>query len=919
MRLTCEKCGAAFAIDEARIPEKGARAQCPKCRALQVVRRPQASEPAPAPVAQALPKAPGNNVARTAAASAPIAGDPFDLELAPRAAPQRGERSALEFFDPFTGAGTPRSPGRPAATDAPKATALGGEAPVGESDPFADRGSRVDRSSAWEPVGPSSPGIDDPFAANDRDSAPALAVDIAGRVPRTASPPSEFTAPGPFAPCRICGTASRDPLAAGLCERCRAEERSTPGVAPIDSRGHAVERNSLAPKADPFGDGADERRVRAPAGRVSEFPRRVDPRRAVENAMRPETSPGRRTLALAALAAVAAIAVGLTLMRSAPLFGRRSPRVEVPPAVGKRLMEWKLAIDTGGDAREHAARGRKLFLEDKPGSYLLAEKEFKAAACLDPSDLTAVALFVEAFAVGRGERAGAEAFAEAREVIGAVLDSQPQLAPAHRAKAELLLAADEPDLARDEAEKALKLAAADEQALSLLTVGRTYLKKSADIAQEKFDGALKKDSALRRAYYYRGLAAEFAGRYAQALAAYQERLRFDPDQREALRSQVRVRAELGDSTGARAALAQYVAKYPDLGEPRLLQAQLAYAVDRDLKEADRLLDALQPALDKLEDGDKLQYLTLAAAIARERGAAKASAEHAARALRIDPRYGPAHFQATLTALAGGEPESARRHLQQCEAKLDPARAQELLGRVEAQAGRLDAAVAALRRASELLPSRLAPRLNAAALLYRKKEADAAWMLLGKALELDPTGVYGIRRPFSDYYEPPIEEVRLASRAFEGAPAEDWLAQTWAAIVRYHLGDLERAAAGLDRSLQLDPSSLPALVYRAQLEIDRKHYERALELARRAVAVERQSGVSHYLLGRALEGLKKSEEARSEYSKAVELGPNLVPANVRLGAAAAAGDKAEARKWLLKVFTVDPENLEARVGLFGLGY
>jgi tetratricopeptide (TPR) repeat protein len=846
--------------------------------------------------------------------------DPFDLELLPRRAPQSGEKPAVEFFDPFASASSKTKP--------PEGPAAAPADPAREGDRFASLGGPLDRSIASDPFGlaaPGKPGIEELFGPTRGPRASPVPVDLAGRAPRATPPPPSpagRTARGPVVPCRGCGVALRDPLdaALGICEKCRAQEQSTPELASGDSSAHAVERVSLSPKADPFGDGAEERRVRAPAGRPSELPRRVNSGRAVENAMRPEAGPGRRRLALAALAAAAAVAVGLFLARPAPLFGRRAPRVAVPPALGKRLMEWKLAIDTGGDAREHAARGRRLFLEDKPLSYLSAEGEFKAAASLDPSDLTAVAHFVEAFAVGRGERAGAEAIAEAREVIGAVLQSQPQLAAAHRAKAELLLATDDLDLARDEAEKALKLAVPDEQAQTLLTVGRTYLKKSADIAQEKFEGALKKDRSLKRAYTYRGLAAEYAGRYAQAIAAFQERLQLDPDQREALRSLARVRAELGDYPGARKALAQYAAKYPDLGEPRVLQAQVAYAVGLDAKEADRALRALKPDLGKLDDGDKLQYLTLAAAVARERGDAKASAEQAAEALRIDPRHGPAHFQAMLTALVAGEPEPARRHLQQCEGKLDPARAQELLGRIEAQAGRLDAALAALRRACELSPSRLAPRLSAAALLYRKKEADAAWMLLRKALELDPTGAYGIRRPFSDYYEPPIEEVRLASRAFEGAPAEDWLAQTWAAIVQYHLGDLERAGAGLDRSLQLDPSSLPALLYRAQLELDRMRYERALELARRAVAAERQSGVSHYLLGRALEGLKKPEEARSEYLKAVELGPNLIPANVRLGAAAAAaGEKAEARKWLLRVFTADPENLEARAGLFGLGY
>jgi predicted Zn finger-like uncharacterized protein len=45
MRIVCERCGAPFAVDEARVPETGARAACPRCKNIVVLRRPASTQP----------------------------------------------------------------------------------------------------------------------------------------------------------------------------------------------------------------------------------------------------------------------------------------------------------------------------------------------------------------------------------------------------------------------------------------------------------------------------------------------------------------------------------------------------------------------------------------------------------------------------------------------------------------------------------------------------------------------------------------------------------------------------------------------------------------------------------------------------------------------------------------------------------
>ncbi|MFP2912122.1 zinc-ribbon domain-containing protein, partial [Pyxidicoccus sp. 3LFB2] len=46
MRIVCQKCAAAYAIDDRLITAKGVRAQCPRCRHLQLVRRDPTAAPA---------------------------------------------------------------------------------------------------------------------------------------------------------------------------------------------------------------------------------------------------------------------------------------------------------------------------------------------------------------------------------------------------------------------------------------------------------------------------------------------------------------------------------------------------------------------------------------------------------------------------------------------------------------------------------------------------------------------------------------------------------------------------------------------------------------------------------------------------------------------------------------------------------
>jgi len=81
MRIVCQKCAAAYAIDDRVITPKGVRAQCPRCRHLQLVKR----EDSPAPPVASPPAAAAPKPA--AAAPKPAAAAPKPAAVAKPSAP----------------------------------------------------------------------------------------------------------------------------------------------------------------------------------------------------------------------------------------------------------------------------------------------------------------------------------------------------------------------------------------------------------------------------------------------------------------------------------------------------------------------------------------------------------------------------------------------------------------------------------------------------------------------------------------------------------------------------------------------------------------------------------------------------------------------------------------------------------------
>jgi predicted Zn finger-like uncharacterized protein len=252
MRIVCQKCAAAYAIDDRLITAKGVRAQCPRCRHLQLVRRdptaaPAAGAPAPTPqpAAPATPKPPEPAVATPAPddlfgdfGSPPSAAAPPPAAPPGGAAPRPAQGAAPAGARPAQGGAAAPGPdlfGDFGAMPTPRPSSA---PPV---DPFADLGT---------PAAPGADAATQPGADPLLDflgPAPAAPPAPVARIPTTpgaapipVSPPPTLSAPraappAPTAPpeprqapvgCRSCGKPLIDSFdqALGICDDCRQRE-----------------------------------------------------------------------------------------------------------------------------------------------------------------------------------------------------------------------------------------------------------------------------------------------------------------------------------------------------------------------------------------------------------------------------------------------------------------------------------------------------------------------------------------------------------------------------------------------------------------------------------------------------------------------------------------------------------------------
>ncbi|MBI5494135.1 MAG: zinc-ribbon domain-containing protein [Deltaproteobacteria bacterium] len=200
MRIDCQQCGAAYAIDDSLIGDRGVRAQCPRCGAQKVVKKPGPGElgPPPADPFGQPPPPPANpfDATQAPASASPFGAPPPGPFGAPPGAPANPFGAAPSPF------GAPAAPPNPFGAPPGGGTPFPGTSPPAPANPFAPPPGAAAPPNPFAPAPPAaSPfgappgGAPNPFAA-----APAPGGNPFGAPPAGASPfggggPTPFGAP----------------------------------------------------------------------------------------------------------------------------------------------------------------------------------------------------------------------------------------------------------------------------------------------------------------------------------------------------------------------------------------------------------------------------------------------------------------------------------------------------------------------------------------------------------------------------------------------------------------------------------------------------------------------------------------------------------------------------------------------------
>jgi len=172
--------------------------------------------------------------------------------------------------------------------------------------------------------------------------------------------------------------------------------------------------------------------------------------------------------------------------------------------------------------------------------------------------------------------------------------------------------------------------------------------------------------------------------------------------------------------------------------------------------------------------------------------------------------------------------------------------------------------------------------NLGVLYFRKGLTDEAIMAFSRALALDERMRVARRNLEIAYGDTGLVERRLEAleERLRADPA-DLEALVQSAIAEKTAGRLDRAHALLQRAVELDADSSVIHFLLAETLYNRGLSEQAMRSVRRSIELNPENPDAHYLLGFLLGDMGRSEEAAEANRRAVMLNPTLVRAQANL--------------------------------------
>lgn len=628
MRIDCDSCGAAYAIDDSLISDRGIRAQCPKCGTQKVVKKPAAADPFAAP-----PSSAGANPFGGGGTGA--GGDPFGAPAAPstpdpfgaRPGPAPGGPPAAGPADPFGAPSAPSGdnpfapPGAPPAASAPPSNPFGG-APSGGDNPFAPPAA----SGGQDPFA-AAPAGSDPFGGNSGGGGGG--GDPFGGAPAPAADP--FNNANPFAALGAGGDEPKapapeesNPFGAPAAKKDDPFGGSNPFAGVKDAK-DAEPSNPFAdvggalPNEDPFagveqdGDTGGAATWQVKAGRKVEKGLTVaDVRERIRaGQLKPNDLAGPEGQDLKPISDISLLNVTLPRVARARgatgasaaggSFGRILGALVVVGLLGagafgvytffpgvlesasedgvnpfrKSTSAWDVNFpEVVGTSQEHVVDGRKFMKADTAQSYRQADEEFRKALILDVGNLQAIAGYVENFANLPNAKADDVGMQLAFEGIEWARKKAPDDPTLMRAQGALYLAKNE----IEPASKVLRKAArADPGTVETkLLLAQTELDRAPAEALKLVRRVREKAPELKLALLVEGAALRRLGEFDVARQRFEERLVDDPGNTATLKELARLKLDLGDGKGAVAHLEKLLSVEERDIEARLMRAKILY-------------------------------------------------------------------------------------------------------------------------------------------------------------------------------------------------------------------------------------------------------------------------------------------------------------------------------------------------------
>jgi cellulose synthase operon protein C len=898
MRIVCQKCSAAYAVDDKLLTPKGVRAQCPKCRNLQLVKKedaPSSMAPSPFLAGLASPKPP-------AAAAGPFAGISGPPAIG---SPTKSEASYAST--PFAAA---------------RSTSV---APVNNAAPFAFDFSEPPAAPSAAPMRfdelplPNKPSVE---------SAPSLTFDDAPLPFQNVGSSENRTAGKSVAQCTSCKKSMTDPfdIALGTCDDCRHKVEKATADEPRapDSDAGRIERvdvNAFSSEPSP----ALELQERAPTKSDAPPASVPKPNISVQSAQR-DSAKSKKPLFIALGALVAATGIGLAITK--PWVKKAAPTATKINASTKAtdgvIDDWsksnpQVKDESKEETTKRLAYAETLLSKDTESAYREAAREFQKVIVAQPNNDAAISGWVLAEAFGAGSKMTPSIKDKAEKLLAAAekRGPAPRIFVAH---AHLRLAANELADVKVFADQGKRSPVATERALASLAAGYTLLTKNPLNAESEFREALVLDPKLKRVHLFLADLAITQGHYKEAVAQLEKRLELDADQTTASRQLARLLLDVGERAKAKTVLTNALKQDRSGTRATIDAAVFAYQHENQLDEALATLDGLAVDAD-VDDDDQIEMQLHRSHILRMKGLWQEAVAAAERTLEKSPDDIDAKFAKILAQLDGGRVSDARLAFDALKPQLaGDVYAAPLEARLLLLEKKPAEAFALFKSLTQENARPLDVLMAGAAAAQMRKDGSAWELCLKKATTIDLFGskIESMTRRFIR----PIDLGKEIIGSWDKLRAdrnEDPNPEMCEGILAWHLQNVAAAEQRFAKVNNIDPQNANAWAYRSLASLERGDTANAQKFSKRAIGASSVSPWAHLAQAKLLMALKKPDFAKTDADLAMKLMPTLLSARTLAAEVDAInGSKEQALRGLTTVLLVDPNFRPAKRALYVTG-